>query len=47
MKAAVMRQADALPEYAEFDEPRAGEGEELVEVVAAGLHQLVRSRAQG
>lgn len=47
MKAAVMRQADGRPEYGEFDEPRVGEGEELVELVAAGLHQLVRSRAQG
>lgn len=47
MKAAVVRQADGRPEYGEFDEPRAGEGEELVELVAAGLHQLVRSRAHG
>lgn len=47
MKAAVLRQADGLPEYGEFDEPRVGEGEELVELVAAGLHQLVRSRAHG
>lgn len=47
MKAAVLRQADGLPAYGEFDEPQVGEGEELVELVAAGLHQLVRSRALG
>ncbi|MBR7836517.1 zinc-binding alcohol dehydrogenase family protein [Actinospica durhamensis] len=49
MKAAVLRQADGVPEYGEFDEPGTGaDGElELVELVAAGLHHLVRSRAHG
>lgn len=45
MKAAVVRSAEELPEYAEFAEPEAGPGVEIVELVAAGLHQLVRSRA--
>lgn len=47
MKAAVLRSAGGVPEYAEFAEPEVGEGQQLVELVAAGLHQLVRSRAHG
>lgn len=47
MKAAVLRSAEGQPEYADFAEPVVGEGQELVELVAAGLHQIVRSRAHG
>ena len=47
MKAAVLRSAEGLPEYADFAEPVLGEGREPVELVAAGLHQIVRSRAHG
>jgi NADPH:quinone reductase-like Zn-dependent oxidoreductase len=46
MKAAVVRSAGEPPEYADFAEPAAGPGYEPVELVAAGIHQLVRSRAQ-
>jgi NADPH:quinone reductase-like Zn-dependent oxidoreductase len=45
MKAAVVRSTEQLPEYADFAEPEAGPGREIVELVAAGLHQLVRARA--
>jgi NADPH:quinone reductase-like Zn-dependent oxidoreductase len=47
MKAAVLQAAQGQPEYADFAEPTAGEGHQLVELVAAGLHQLVRARAHG
>jgi NADPH:quinone reductase-like Zn-dependent oxidoreductase len=47
MKAAVVRTADAAPEYGEFDEPLVREGRELVELVAAGIHPVVRSLAAG
>lgn len=45
MKAAVLRSAEGVPEYAEFAEPVPAEGEQLVELVASGIHQLVRSLA--
>ena len=47
MKAAVMRSPEGVPEYADFAEPEVGEGQQVVELVAAGLHQLVRGRAHG
>lgn len=47
MKAAIVEGFDHPPRYTEFDEPVAGEGEVLVEVKAAGLHQIVRSVASG
>jgi NADPH:quinone reductase-like Zn-dependent oxidoreductase len=47
MKAAVVTAPDASPEYAEFSEPQVDEGFELVELVAAGLHPVVRSLAAG
>jgi NADPH:quinone reductase-like Zn-dependent oxidoreductase len=47
MKAAVLRSAEDVPEYADFAEPEVGENEEVVELVAAGIHHLVRSRAHG
>lgn len=45
MKAAVQRSAEGVPEYAEFAEPEPAEGRQLVELVAAGIHQIVRSLA--
>ncbi len=38
---------DATPEYGEFPEPDVGEGHELVELVATGIHPFVRSVAEG
>jgi NADPH:quinone reductase-like Zn-dependent oxidoreductase len=46
--AAVVRRFDAAPKYEEFPAPvPSTENEELVEVVAAGLHPRVRSQANG
>jgi NADPH:quinone reductase-like Zn-dependent oxidoreductase len=48
MKAAVVASAEAAtPEYGDFAEPRVADGYELVELVASGLHQIVRSLAAG
>jgi NADPH:quinone reductase-like Zn-dependent oxidoreductase len=47
MKAAILRSADSVPVYGDFDEPVAGPGSEIVELVAAGIHQLTRSVATG
>jgi NADPH:quinone reductase-like Zn-dependent oxidoreductase len=47
MKAAVVTAPDAAPEYGEFSEPLVSDGYELVELVAAGLHPIVRSLAAG
>lgn len=47
MRAAVVRSFDAPPSYSRFDDPIAGEGELLVKVTAAGLHQIVKSLAKG
>jgi NADPH2:quinone reductase len=47
MKAAVVRTYDAPPVYATFDDPVAQSGEQLVRVTAAGLHQIVKSVANG
>lgn len=47
MHAAVVASSGALPRYAEFPDPVAAEGSVVAEVVAAGLHPLVRSRASG
>lgn len=47
MKAAVVEAFDHAPRYTEFADPVAGEGEVLVEVKAAGLHQVVKSLASG
>ncbi|HUK68588.1 MAG TPA: hypothetical protein VLW50_07535 [Streptosporangiaceae bacterium] len=47
MKAAIVRAPDAAAEYGDFDEPVASEGSELVDLVAAGIHPLVRSLAAG
>lgn len=48
MRAAVVTSFDALPQYSEYSTPEAqGEDEMVVEVLAAGLHRLVRARANG
>jgi len=47
MKAAILKSPDAIPEYADFAEPVVDEGYELVELVAAGIHPVVRSLAAG
>ena len=47
MKAAVVAAPDAIPEFGEFSEPQVDDGYELVELVAAGIHPIVRSLAAG
>jgi NADPH:quinone reductase-like Zn-dependent oxidoreductase len=47
MNAAVVHALGAAPGYVTFAEPVAGEGEVLVTVDAAGLHRIVKSRANG
>jgi len=47
VKAAVTRAPGALPGYEDFPEPVAGAGREVVELVAAGIHPVVRSLAEG
>lgn len=47
MKAAVVTSFDRPPQYADFPDPVAGEGEVLIDVKAAGLHQVVRAMASG
>jgi NADPH:quinone reductase-like Zn-dependent oxidoreductase len=47
MKAAVLQSADSVPVYSDFAEPVAGEGSQIVELVAAGIHHVTRSVATG
>jgi NADPH:quinone reductase-like Zn-dependent oxidoreductase len=47
MKAAILHSADSVPVYGDFGEPVAGPDGEIVELVAAGIHQLTRSVATG
>jgi NADPH:quinone reductase-like Zn-dependent oxidoreductase len=50
MKAAVLHAAGSVPVYGDFAEPpaaAAGEGGEVVDLVAAGIHHLTRSVASG
>jgi len=47
MNAAVVRAFDAPPVYTTFDDPTPQPGEKLVQVRAAGLHQIVRGIASG
>ena len=47
MKAAVVTTSEATPEYGDFSEPQADDGYEVVDLVAAGLHPIVRSLAAG
>jgi NADPH:quinone reductase-like Zn-dependent oxidoreductase len=47
MNAAVVNTFDAPPRYGTFTDPVAAEGEVIVEVMAAGLHPIVKSLANG
>jgi len=47
MNAALVTSFDTPPRYATFDAPIPQQGEHLVTVTAAGLHQIVRSLASG
>src|SRR5262245_12873486 len=47
MKAAVVASPGAKPQYKEFPEPVVADGERLVELVAAGIHPVVRALASG
>jgi NADPH:quinone reductase-like Zn-dependent oxidoreductase len=47
MNAAVVSSFNAPPRYATFANPVAGEGEQIVNVAAAGLHPIVRALANG
>ena len=47
MKAAIIDGPGEAPRYGDFAEPVVGEGKELVELVAAGVHTIVRSLAAG
>jgi len=47
MNAAVVHAFDAPPRYTTFADPVPAEGEKLVTVTAAGLHQIVKSLANG
>jgi NADPH:quinone reductase-like Zn-dependent oxidoreductase len=47
MNAAVVTSFEEPPHYRQFETPRPGPGQELVEVLAAGLHPRVRSGARG
>jgi NADPH:quinone reductase-like Zn-dependent oxidoreductase len=47
MKAAILYSPDSAPVYGDFAEPTAGQGSQIVELVAAGIHQLTRSVAAG
>lgn len=47
MKAAIVSAPGSAPAYGEFAEPVVSEGRELVSLVAAGIHPIVRSLAAG
>lgn len=47
MKAAVIREAGAVPEFADFTDPAPGAEHMPVELIAAGIHPVVRSLASG
>ena len=47
MKAAIMVAADQALTDGDFPDPEPREGWELVDLVAAGIHPVVRSRATG
>jgi NADPH:quinone reductase-like Zn-dependent oxidoreductase len=47
MRAAILREYGATPELGEFDEPVASEGQEVVEVLAAGLNPVDIAKASG
>jgi NADPH:quinone reductase-like Zn-dependent oxidoreductase len=47
MRAAILREYGATPELGDFDEPRPGDGEVLVDVLAAGLNPIDLRIASG
>jgi len=47
MKAAVVYETGRPPAYRDFADPQPAEGEEIVEILAAGLHNITRSQASG
>ena len=47
MKAVIIDGPGAAPRYGDFAEPVVGDGRELVELVAAGVHTITRSLAAG
>lgn len=47
MRAAVVYEAGAAPVCAEFAEPEVGDGQAEVELVGAGMHNVVRARVAG
>lgn len=47
MRAAVLTELGSLPEYADFSAPVAGEGEMVLDVLAAGVHHLDLLKASG
>jgi NADPH:quinone reductase-like Zn-dependent oxidoreductase len=47
MNAAIIHSFDAPPRYAAFPEPEAAEAEVLLDVIAAGLHPVVKALASG
>lgn len=47
MRAAVLTGPDVVPAATEFPEPRAADGREIVTLVAAGIHPVVRQLAGG
>jgi NADPH:quinone reductase-like Zn-dependent oxidoreductase len=47
MKAAVVNVLGQPPRYQDFAEPKAGDGEVLINVRAAGLHPIVKATASG
>jgi NADPH:quinone reductase-like Zn-dependent oxidoreductase len=47
VKAAIVKQPGSIPEYGDFTDPPEADGYELVDLVAAGLHPVVRSLAAG
>src|ERR1700758_223849 len=47
MKAAVVNVLGQAPQYQDFAEPKAGDGEVLINVRAASLHPIVKALASG
>ena len=45
MKAAIITSPEAVPRYADFREPEAGDGEAVISVTAAPISPIVRARA--
>lgn len=47
MKAAIVQTIGQAPIFSDFSEPKASEGENLINVTAAAISQIVKSRASG